>query len=286
MGSRREKVKGSEDPDLNGDERKRSKTGGAERQWTRWGEEHEGSKGPAPILSLVPFYPLLSSSSVLSHPSFSLLYSLLPILSCIRLSPLSLSLLFSYPTFPYFAPFRGPFPVFTFPLVLSFSHFHPLLPILPPNTRECAHARGALGFAFFGVRTSASPERDPTGPLFKRDHSIPVSPSLRAFLMSYKENCYNKSRWERKKEERCIKKKEYVYILRIYTKKEQKKTIAPAEGWRVNSLRSFGRFFNSGRVGSVSGVAQRSMYVLVFFVSLRAKSIHRTVQKNLNLCFF
>ena len=143
-------------------------------------EMRRGTRGLEGASSDSVSSPLLSFSLVLSTPLLSPFpFPSFPVFA----SPLSRYHSSSFTQLSHILPLlEGPFPVFTFPLVLSFSHFHPLLPILIPNTRECAHARGALGFAFFGIRTSASPERDPTGPLFKRDHSIPVSPSLRAFF--------------------------------------------------------------------------------------------------------
>ena len=148
------------------------------RRGTR-GLEGASSNSVSSIHSLVHSSPLLPFSTPLPSPFPTLFFPSFPVFA----SPLSRYHSSSFTQLSHILPLLGgPFSVFAFPLVLSFSHFHPLLPILPPNTRECAHARGALGFAFFGIRTSASPERDPTGPLFKRDHSIPVSPSLRAFF--------------------------------------------------------------------------------------------------------
>lgn len=119
---------------------KRSKTGklrdsGREKRGTRGLEGDRSNPVPCPFSSplLFIFSPLLFS--VFIFPVFT--------------SPLSRCHSSSCIIFPLFCPFLGhSLPVFTFPLVLSFSHFHPFLPILLPNTRGCAHARGALAFPF------------------------------------------------------------------------------------------------------------------------------------------
>ena len=133
---------------MNGDERRRSKTEKETRdRETRDTRTRRGQlqfilfQSSFTLFQSLLFLPLLFPSPLIFFSSYPLLYSFPPIL-----------------------PLLGPFP----PCIsFFFSHFHPFLPILPSNTRGCAHARGALGLAFLEVVTCASPERDPTGPLFE-----------------------------------------------------------------------------------------------------------------------